>query len=230
MKKSNRKFFFRFVKSILRIFVRKPKIILLGEELTEPAIYLCNHVGAKGPLNLELYFPKQFRFWGTFEMNETIGKRFKYLATTYFQDKKHLNKFLAYVIAVIAVLPMTGFYKGMQLISTFPDNRLIKTIKTSLNEIENKKSIIIFPENSSNGYFDELIEYHPGFTLLAKQCYGKGIDLPIYNMYYKKKAKQLIVSKPIRYSELMHLEKEQIAEMFLNDANKMGKTIYGEVK
>ena len=76
---------------------------------------------------------------------------------------------------------------------------------------------------------DELIEYHPGFTLLAKHCYSRGIDLPIYNMYYKKNTKQLVVSKPIRYSELMHLEKEEIAEMFLNDANEMGKTIYGEV-
>lgn len=225
-KKTNRRPFFRFIKSILRVFVKKPKIIHLGEPLQDQALYLCNHVGAKGPLNLELYFPRLFRFWGTYEMNETVGKRFKYLATTYFHQKKHLNKVLSYIIAVIATLPMTGFYKGMRLISTFPDNRLLGTIKISYDEIKNKNSIIVFPENSTNGYFDELIEYYPGFLLFAKYCFNKGIDLPIYNMYYKKSTKQLIVDKPIKYSEIMHLEKEEIAEMFLNRANELGKTSY----
>lgn len=225
-KHTNRKPMFRFVKSILRIFVRKPKLIVLGAPPQNAAVYLCNHVGAKGPLNLELYFPKMFRFWGTYEMNATIRERFKYLSKIYFHQKKHINLFLSYIIAGIAIIPMTLFYKGMQLISTYKDSRLRKSIKTSFEEIKKDHNIIIFPENSTNGYFDQLVEYHAGFVVLAKYCFEKGMDLPIYNMYFKTKPKQLIIDNPIHYSEIRHLDKKEVAQIFLERANQLGQNTY----
>ena len=60
MKRKNRHPLWRFISNILRIFVRKPKFIFLGEEFSDQSLYLSNHVGAKVPLALELYFPKEF--------------------------------------------------------------------------------------------------------------------------------------------------------------------------
>lgn len=217
---------FRFFKSFLRIFARKPKFVFLGEELADNAIYLSNHCGAKGPLALELYFPKHFRFWGTYEMNSGYWLRFKYLATTYFHQKKHINKVLAFLIAIIATPVMTIFYKGLNLISTYPDGRVFTTVKTSLNVLlKDKKSIIIFPENSSTGYHDELVEFHSGFLALAEMGYRKGVDLPIYLMYYKKKQRTFIVDKPVMYSTLKasNKSKETIAEEFRIRCNNLGK-------
>ena len=93
--KHNRTKSWRFVKCILRLFKKKPSFVFLGEEFSDQSIYLSNHVGAKGPLTLELYFPKLFRFWGIHNMNEGFISRFKYLSTTYFHEKKHLCKFSA---------------------------------------------------------------------------------------------------------------------------------------
>lgn len=72
MKKTNRKKWWNSILSILRIFKRKPKFIFLEGEFQDQAIYLCNHFGASSPLTLEIYFPKQFRFWGIHEMDEGI--------------------------------------------------------------------------------------------------------------------------------------------------------------
>ena len=91
-----------------------------------------------------MYFPKQFRFWGTHEMNEGIKEEFKYLSTIYFHQKKHLPKFLAFFIAIFASPVMAIFYKGINLISTYKDIRLLNTFKQSFKTLDNKESIIIF--------------------------------------------------------------------------------------
>ena len=71
-KKHNRRPFFRFVKMIGRLIVKKPTIEYLGEKPNSVCILLSNHSGASGPANLELYLPTQFRMWGTFENCESL--------------------------------------------------------------------------------------------------------------------------------------------------------------
>lgn len=223
-KKHNRNRVWIGFRYFLKIFKRKPTYIFLGEEFKDQAIYLSNHVGAQGPLLYELYFPKLFRFWGVHDMNDGFKSRFKYLSTTYFHDKKHMPKWLAFIIAIPATPVMSIFYKGIRLIPTYTDYRLIKSVKMSLNEIDQGNSLIIFPENSSDGYHKVLTQYFPGFYILAKKAYEKGLDLDIYNMYYHRKQKKVVVDKPIKFSELeaLNLEKEVIAEMFKDRANELG--------
>lgn len=225
MQRNNRKKWWCFILNILQIFKRKPKFIILGEELEDQAIYLCNHVGASGPLTLELYFPKLFRFWGTHEMNEGMKNRFKYLSTIYFHQKKHLPKFLAFFISIFATPVMTIFYKGIRLISTYTDARLVNTFKQSFEVLDQKQSIIIFPEDSSKGYYAHLTKYFAGFVKLAEKSYQRGQDLLIYNMYYQKKKNIIVVDQPIKYSEIKmwNLSKEEIAEKFRTRANELGE-------
>lgn len=224
-KKHNRTRTWRFIKCILRLFKRKPQFIFLGEKFSDQAIYLSNHVGAKGPLTLELYFPKLFRFWGVHSMNDGFKSRFKYLSTTYFHEKKHLNKFLAFLIAIPATPVMGIFYAGIRLLPTYNDGRMVKTLYKSIEILKDKQNIIIFPENSSDGYHDVLKEYFAGFYVLAKKAFAEGMNLKIFNMYYQKKGNKIIVDKPISFSELSNLKKtkEEIAEMFRFRANELGK-------
>ena len=78
-----------------------------------------------------------------------------------------------FMLRQISNPPMTLFYKGARFISTYTDMRFSKTIKESILAIENNESIVIFPENSSDGYHDELKEFHPGFYMIADKCYQK---------------------------------------------------------
>ncbi len=222
---SNRKPFFRFCKSIIKIFKRKPKVINYNENLEECAIYLSNHSGASGPLTHELYFPINFRFWGTHEMVSGIKERYNYLSNIYFYKKKHINKYLSKLIAVIASPVLYLFYKGMQIIPTYTDARLRNTLKESYDELNKGNSIIIFPENSSDGYHQELKQYFAGFLLLARKYYEKfNKNLKIYNMYYCKKQNTLIIDKYIEYKDLIGLDEKEVAEKFKNRANELYKT------
>ena len=223
--KSNRHIVWRGIRCVLKIFKRKPQFIYLGDEFCDQSICLSNHVAAQGPLTYELYFPKAFRFWGIYHMTEGFKEKYKYLSTTYFQGKKHFPAPLAKFISIFATPVMAVFYWGINLLPTYPDARLSKTVKRSLDVLESNQSIIIFPENSTDGYHDVLKEYFIGFYLLAKKAFAKGMDLPIYNMYYQRKNKKVIVDKPIKYSELaaMNLTKDEIAEMFRIRANELGQ-------
>lgn len=215
---------FRCLKSIVRVFSRRPKYVFLGDEFVDNAIYLSNHVGVKAPFTFELFFPKEFRFWGTFEMNSSFKERFHYLDKIYFHQKKHIPRVFSFLISIIATPVMTIAYKGLNLISTYPDGRLIQTLRTSLKVLkDDKKSIIIFPENSSDGYHDELKEFFSGFYTLGSICYDRGLDIPIYLMYYKKKERTYIVDKPVMFSTLKAsgLDKKVIAENFKNRANEL---------
>lgn len=157
--------FFRCVKGFLKIIKRKPKIIGLTEgTATNKGIFISNHSAASGPLIFELYFPYYFTPWGTYEMNGNIKSRWNYLYHIYFQQKKHKSKFTSFLISIPACLVLKGFYKGMGLISTYPDSRLISTFKKSFNKLNNDETILIFPENSNQGYKEILKEYNAGFV------------------------------------------------------------------
>lgn len=119
---------------------------------------------------------------------------------------------------------MALFYKGMQIMATYPDTRFSKTIKSSIEELENGTSILIFPENSSDGYHEILKEYFGGFWVLAKR-YNEvtGKDIKIVDMYYHRKTNQVIVGKPRNYLELAKefQDTKAVCNFFLSDTNNM---------
>lgn len=223
--KDTRKPWFRFVKKIMRIFIKESKFTYLGDELTRPTIILSNHVGTSAPLAWELYGKKHIRFWGASEMNSGLIPLYKYQTKVYYHEKKHWNLFLARLFCIIAS-PLTAmFYKGLQLISTYHDARFKKTIDESIQSINEGNSIVIFPEISDKGYLDVLEGFHPGFTVLCGILLKKGIDMPITVAYYKKTEKHYIIDKPVMLSEIFveGVAREDIAAKLCDRCNELGQ-------
>jgi len=223
--KPNRKPWFRRLKVILRWFIKEPEFVYLGEEMEEQSFFLSNHVGASVPLAMELYSKLPFRFWGTYEMNSNVIEVYKYLSYTYYHKKKHWNLFASRLFCLIAAPLVWIFYRGLNLISTYPDMRFHQTIKESLNVLKDDQSLVIFPEHSADGYFDELILFHPGFVLMAEKCLKAGMDLPVFLAYYRKPERRFIVDKPMRISELVKIAdtREAIAEKLRVRCNELGR-------
>ena len=232
---AKRKPFFSGVKKGLRLFIKKPRIVNLNEnkELEDGSIYLCNHVGARGPLKLELYFPKDFRFWGTYEMCFGFKQTWSYLAYTYYHKKHHSPKWWARIQASYSIPFTKTFYKGMNLIPTYPDTRMKSTIETSAEILDKGRSIVIFPEDSSDGYKDVLTKYFAGFFVLAKYVLNKyKKNLKIYNMYFRKKDNTIIIDKYKTAQELVDqkISNKDIAEQFRVRANEIANLELNLVK
>ena len=223
--KNNRSLWFRGLKKFMKLFKKKPEFIFLGEEFSDKSIVVSNHEGTSAPLALELYSNMRFRFWGAYEMNSGLIKLYKYQTRVYYHEKKHWNLHLARLFCLIASPVTYVFYRGLRLISTYKDHRLKTTIEKSIEALENNEAIVVFPEDSTKGYLKELEGFHSGFLLLAKRCYKKGMDLPIYVAYYKKEENIYIVDKPVYYSELIKNGEsaEAIAKKLCDNCNKLAK-------
>ena len=223
-KKKKRKAYFEFMKKIMKVKYKQPKFIFLGDEIENSSIILSNHEGTDAPMALEIYLDRPIRMWGAHEMNSGLRAMYKYQTKVYYHEKKHWNLHLARLFCLIAS-PLTNlFYKGLNLISTYQDARLKKTIKESMEAIKRGESVVIYPENSEKGYLAELEGFHYGFLILAESCLKQGIDLPIYVTYFRKSDKVYIIDKPIKYSILSKdRTREEVATILLKRCNELGK-------
>ncbi len=220
-----RKWWFRGMKKLMRGRYKRPRFVYLGEKFTQGGVILSNHEGTDAPMSLELYCDQPIRMWGASEMNSGLIPMYKYQTRVYYHEKKHWNLHLARLFCLIAS-PLTNlFYKGLNLISTYRDARFRKTIRESIAAIKAGENIVIFPEDSTKGYLEELEGFHAGFVVFAEVCKRQGIDLPIYVTYFRKKDLTYIVDKPIYYSQLSSNgeRKEEICQKLLARCNELGR-------
>ncbi len=220
-----RKWWFRFMKKLMVGRYKKPAFVYLGEKFSTGGVILSNHEGTDAPMSLELYCDQPIRMWGASEMNSGLVSLYKYQTRVYYHEKKGWNLHLARLFCLIAS-PLTNlFYKGLRLISTYRDVRFRRTIKESLDAIRAGENIVIFPEDSTNGYLEELEGFHVGFCVFAEVCKKQGIDLPIYVTYFRKKDRTYIVDAPVLYSELTKNgeSKQEVCRRLLDRCNELGK-------
>ena len=227
---TKRPMYFRVLKKIMKIKYKEPRFVYLGEKVSNGGLILSNHEGTNAPMSLEIYSGLPVRFWGASEMNSGLIKMYKYQSRVYYHEKKGWNLFLARLFCLIAS-PLTNlFYSGLGLISTYRDMNIVKTVRESIEAIKNGENIVVFPEDSTNGYLAELEGFHSGYALLCDVCERRGIDLPIFVSYYRKSDNTYIFDAPVPYSELKRTYKsrEEISCVLCERCNELGKMQFDE--
>ncbi len=228
--KQNRRLWFRGMKKLMLGRYKKPKFVFLGEPYHSGALILSNHEGTDAPMSLEIYTERPIRHWGASEMNSGVISLYKYQTRVYYHQKKGWNLGLARLFCIIAS-PLTNlFYRGLRLISTYRDVRFMKTVKESLAAVQRGENIVVYPEDSTNGYLAELEGFHAGFALFADIALKKGIDLPIYVSYFNKAKRTYVFDAPVKYSELKakYGTKEEVAKALVLRCNELGKMDFSE--
>ena len=220
-----RKAWFKAVKSILRIFIKKPKFVFLGEKTLPGGIILSNHEGPKSPLSLELYSQVPFRMWGAHEMNTSMKTAYRYQTNIYYHQKQHWNLHLARLFCLIATPLTYMYYKGIHLISSYSDVRFKKTLKESLETLREGHTVVIFPEMSENGYLQELTGFHPGAVMFFQYCRQNGINVPVHVAYLHRKTRNYIFDAPTTVDDLLDLglSRKELAQKLCDRCNQLGK-------
>ncbi len=226
--RKKRKWWFRLIKKITTCKYKQPTFVFLGEKFEKSSIVLSNHEGTDAPMSLEIYYDAPLRMWGTYQMNSGLKKMYKYQTRVYYHEKKGWNLHLARLFCLLAS-PLTNlFYKGLDLISTYQDGRFLITLRESVNALKDGDNIVIFPEDSKNGYLPELEGFYHGFASLAELCERKGVDAPIVVTYFKKKERIYVIDKPVYYRDLkaQGLTREEIVKKLLARCNELGKMTF----
>ena len=212
------------VSKFLKLFFRKPRIISLSGELPKRAIYVANHSAMFGPLVYNLHLPALTAAWGAYPMLGNYKARYHYLRDIYFMQKRHKSKFSATILAFLESFFSPFFYKGMRVLPSYNDTRFITTIRKSMQMLENDISVIIYPEDSNEGYHEILTDFFAGFVELARYYLRKHKqDVPIYPVYYHQKKKVMVIGEPQYLTDYLNrgLNRKQIAKEFCNQVNNL---------
>ncbi len=215
---------YKCFKPIMRLFFKKPRIINLAGDLAEKSIVVANHSAKSGPPSLDLHFPVATCKWGAYQMLGNYRSRRRYLKDVLYIQKCGKKPLPSAIISSILAVPSPWIYKGMRMMASYPDGRLMQTIRNSVEVLDANYSVMIYPENSNDGYKDVLTEFFPGFVMLAERYYRlRGEDLPVYPVYYHIKKRIMVIGKPMYVQEMVKegLDRYQIAERFKDAVNQL---------
>jgi hypothetical protein len=194
------------------------------ESLPDKAIIVSVHAAKNGPLAIAVSYPKFAVTWGHHAMLGTYKERFSYLRNVLYIQKMHKNKFVATLKALYEAVFSIFIYRGIKVIGTYTDMRLLTTVRNSMTVLDSGASVIIYPEDSSEGYFDELRSAYPGFAMLASIYYKKhGEDVPVIPAYVSLKKRRFIIGKPryVHEMELSGMKQDDIAAVLKDDINSL---------
>ena len=215
---------FKFFSKILFGPLYRSKLESQIENLPDKAIIVSIHAAKKGPIAISMTYPKFAAMWGHHGMLGNYRERFSYLRNVLYIQKMHKNKFVATLKALYEAVFSIFIYKGMKIIGTYTDMRLLSTIRNSMGVLDEGASVIIYPEDSSEGYFDEIRSAFPGFVMLAETYYNKkGEDVPVIPAYISTKNKRFIVGEPKYVHELqkLGLSRQEVADVFKDAINEL---------
>lgn len=216
--------FFSFVKKIMKIFMTKKRTVVLGESLQEKCLYLANHANKMGPVNYEVFFPVYTVKWGAHEMLGKYSERRKYLRDVLYIQKNKMGRAKAGFKAFFEAYFSQFFYKGMKFLPTYPDMRLIKTVRKSVEVLDDNSALMIFPEDSSEGYNLQATSFFSGFVLVMESYFKKhGEDIPVRPVYLHKKKKLIVVGESVYLKDFtnMGFDREKIAEFMKDKVNEL---------
>ncbi len=217
---------FAMFKLLMRIFVRKPRVEYIGDPPSDGCLYLANHANKMGPMVYSMFFPVYHVKWGASQMLGSYGERFRYLRDVLYIQKNKSPRGIASFRAFFEAFFSAFVYKGMKLLPTYTDGRLARTVKKTVDLLGCGISMMIFPENSQDGYKDELTDFFPGFVLVAKG-YKKahGSDVPMRPVYYHKKKRVIVVGEEFFLGDFGSAKKEEVAEAVRLKVNDLYRRI-----
>ena len=215
----------KVVKPVLKnLFYNKFEVINLAGEIDKKSVLVGNHEGKKGPLVYELYLPLFSVKWGAYGMLGNYRDRYNYLRNVLYIQKYKKGKFISTIKASFEAIFSKLFYRGIKVLPSFPDARVLKTFTYSVEVLDGNNAVMVYPEDSNDGYFEKPKKFFNGFVGLCEYYYKKrGEDLPVYPTYLHLKKKMLVIGKPFRVNELKNqgMTRSQIAEFFKDQVNAL---------
>ena len=220
-----RKKWFLGLQKIIKFFIKKPRYVYLKGKPGAGSIILSNHESATVPLTLEMYAQMPIRFWGAHDMNEGFRAVYHYQSVTYYHGKKHWPLWCARLFCLLASPLTMIFYRGLELIPTYPDVRFKNTLSQSIGILKKGHTLVVFPEDSSEGYHKELKAFLPGAIMLLEQCRRNGLDVPVYVAYYQKDRRVHVFDEPVTVNALLEqgLARKELAAQLCARCNELGR-------
>lgn len=198
----------RLGRLVARISFRKAKTIYETPVADEPAVFVSNHSGVRGPVMTTLFFPRKRMTWTvSFALDKEKVANYAYHDILFGEARRRKGfwRFLSRILG--AMLPSLLRYEGV--IPVYHDNNIVKTFKQSIHALSEGNDLVIFAE-SPERYTPYINKLQPGFVDLARLYHRRtGKLLRFYPVYLEKKNAVISVGKPIVYDPEIPMEQQR---------------------
>ena len=213
------------LKLVKRLKKHVEVVNLNNHPLPKKCIMIGNHFAASGPFNYKIFIKHQldhsFMFWAAWQMHGGFNRRRRYMYNTFYRQKLGYGRFRSWFLSIITGWATGTLYKTAGTIPVYYDARLKDTFKYSLECLEKGVSVMIFPENSNDGYKDIITDFYSGYLALTKLHYKRhGEDLPMHILRYEKNPSKIVIGKAFYYQELAKTYTDsEITQMIIDYLN-----------
>ncbi len=195
--------------------------------IDEPCIFIGNHAGAYGPLEMTTKFPLWDRQW--LWCNEGVLDR--KLCPDYIRGdwwwppESRLARFYSAVIPPVVSLLLPPILRSAPTIPVYHDMRITRTFRDSIRRMEEGNHIVIFPEQA-DGFQSHKEEISMGwFTLCAMWYARSGKAVRMYPVHVDHHRHLFRVAAPVVYDPKRSPEAQLDEAARLLTAGLRGQTL-----
>lgn len=208
-------FFYGILYLIIRPFFRSK---IFGKKNLkkddEARVFIANHYEFYGPIIMYLRFNKKKRIWiinNLMDKDKIVEYMSPAINDALKKAPKFLKNWLIKVTKNLLYYIMTKRAKGIPVFKD-GDRKIMETFNESVDALENKYSLVIFPERDFR-YDNSVGNFQTGFAMLGKFYYKKtGKKISFYPVFISKKYKTMQIGEPIKYNP----EDENIKDNIIN--------------
>ena len=192
----------------------------------EPAVFVCNHAGIRGPAIMTLDFKRRHKTWTIcYTLSRSTCPNFAFHDFFAGESRKHKKAWRALSRAVGIAMP--HLFSVGDVIPLYHDERLVSTLRDSLDTLKSGEDIVIFAESPVR--FSEYVnELQCGFADLGYLYHLKtGKNLKFYPVYAEKKNRAIAIGAPIGYDPAIpaRIQREQISAYVRDGIDRMGRSL-----
>ncbi len=201
---------FRFLRRFLQVV--RPKFKTEWEEafIDEPCVFIGNHCGALGPIDMVSTFPlcEECKAWMNHDMVEPKLLPAYVRQDYWWKPGCKMEWLYTRTIPYIAAAIIPPVLRRAPTILVYHDMRVMTTMRQSLRWLKDGKHLIIFPEQPS-GYGSHHNWINTGFLQIAPMYYkATGKALRFYPVHIDYKEHVYRIAKPIAFDPERTLEEQ----------------------
>lgn len=192
---------FRFVRWAVHLVTPNMETIWAAPFSGRPAVFVCNHDRAYGPIAMCGHFDKRMdiRPWinaqvlSAKEMPEYVRHDF------WWRPDRWYTKILDHTLAYIYALILPPILRGSDCVPVYHDTGVMATLKDSMKYLIDGKLLLLFPEHPSGyGRYEEKI--FDGFVSVGRLMYNRKKEIvDFYPSYVDWKKHKIYIGEPISY-------------------------------
>jgi hypothetical protein len=193
---------FRIVFAVVKFFFPKLKITT-KQEIKGPAVFVCNHLGAFGPIAMVLYFPAGIRPWVNYRMFKR-GLAAQEISENLFNSKAKVPVWIKKVIGRILEIPALWVMRLLGAIPVYFDPINVRlTLNKSVQALKAGVNIAVFADKDGE-HLDESVKegIYNGCVYIAP-IYGRKAEEPLlfYPVHISRKRQEILVGEPVTFDK-----------------------------